>query len=97
MESVLPAELAVFVHFNPFRIVPLVLLGDIVAALAFCTSQCYFHSHDRHLLLVYFFRCAEVGFAVRPEQLSESFASLRIRMGFIAAPKRVLTRRWAKK
>ena len=88
----LPAELAVFVHFNPFRIVPLVLLGDIVAALAFCTSQCYFH-----LLLVYFFRCAEVGSAVRPEQLSESFASLRIRMGFIAAPKRVLTRRWAKK
>ena len=46
-----PAELAVFVHLNPVRIVPLILLGHIVAALAFCASQCYFHSHDRHLLL----------------------------------------------
>ena len=61
MKRVLPAELAVFVHFNPVRIVPLVLLGNIVATLAFCASQCYFHSHDRHLLLVYFFRYAEAG------------------------------------
>ena len=47
------AELAVFVHFNPFRIVTLVLLGYIVATLAFCASQCYLHSHYRHLLLLY--------------------------------------------
>lgn len=55
VQRMFSAELAVFVHFNPLRIVPLVLLCNIVAALAFCTSQCYFHSHDRHLLLVYFF------------------------------------------
>ena len=61
VQRMLPAELAVFVHFNPVRIVPLVLLGNIVATLAFCASQCYFHSHDRHLLLVYFFRYAEAG------------------------------------
>lgn len=70
----LPAELAVFVHLNPFRIVPLVLLSYIVAALAFCTSQCYFHSHDRHLLLVILLPYAEAGSSF--SGTSESFASL---------------------
>jgi hypothetical protein len=54
----LPAELAVLVHLNPFRIVALVLLGHIVATLAFCASQCYLHSHYRHLLLIYSSRTA---------------------------------------
>jgi len=41
----LPAELAVLIHFNPFRVVLLVLFGHIIAALALGTSQRDFHSH----------------------------------------------------
>ena len=39
------AELAVFVHLNTFRIVLLVLLGNVVALLALGASQSHLNSH----------------------------------------------------
>ena len=44
------AEAAVLVHLKSVRIVLLVLHGVVVALLAFCTRQCNFNSHFRHLL-----------------------------------------------
>ena len=44
------AESAVLVHFKSVGIVLLVLHGVVVALFAFCTRQCNFNSHFRHLL-----------------------------------------------
>ena len=38
-------ELAILVHFDSVGIVSLVLLGIVVALLAFCASQSDFYSH----------------------------------------------------
>ena len=46
MKSVLLAESAILVHFKSVRIILLVLHSVVVALLAFCTSECYFNSHD---------------------------------------------------
>jgi hypothetical protein len=42
---VFAAELAVFIHLKPVRVILFVFLGVIVALLAFCASECDFHSH----------------------------------------------------
>jgi hypothetical protein len=47
---VLAAELAVFFHLKPVRVVLFVLFGVVVALLALLASECDFHSHYRHLL-----------------------------------------------
>ena len=45
MESVLAAESAVLVHFDPVGVILLVFLGVVIALLAFCAGECNFNSH----------------------------------------------------
>lgn len=50
VDGVLVAESAMLLHFDSVGIIFLVLLGNIVPALALGTSQGDFHTHCRHLL-----------------------------------------------
>ena len=46
MQCVLVAPLAIFFELNAVRIVLLVLLGRVIAALALCARQCDQCSHE---------------------------------------------------
>ena len=52
MQSMLLAEFAVFIKLYPIRIVLLVLIGLIVATLAFCAGQRNCIAHFMHSLLL---------------------------------------------
>jgi hypothetical protein len=55
MSGVLAAETAILVHFQPVRVVFLVLHSVVVALLAFGASQSDFHSHYGISILNRFF------------------------------------------
>jgi len=50
VKSVLLAELAVFIHLKPVRVILLVLLSVVVSLFALSASECDLNSHFRHLL-----------------------------------------------
>jgi len=53
----LVAESAVLHHFDSVRVVLLVLLRNIVSALAFCASKCDLYAHQSAPPKIDFFRC----------------------------------------
>jgi hypothetical protein len=50
MQSMLFAEFAVFVHFNPVGVIFFILHGVVISLLAFGALQSYLISHFKNLL-----------------------------------------------